>query len=73
MSIGKYVTNPGVIGSAIGALGTAKKTKGMRQDWRRYIVWGVWLAGLALSIAAVAMQEQDDEFALEHRGKAKKK
>ena len=61
MSIGKYVTNPGVIGAAAGALGTARKTQGMRNDWRRYLVWGVWLAGLALAIASVAMQEPDDE------------
>ncbi|MFT4231615.1 MAG: hypothetical protein QM606_02405 [Leucobacter sp.] len=62
MSIGKYITNPGVIGAAAGALSTARRSQSMRKDWRRLIVWGVWLAGLALSIAAVAMQEQDDEF-----------
>lgn len=61
MSIGKYVTNPGVIGAAAGALGTARKTQGMRNDWRRLLVWGVWLAGLALAIASVAMQETDSE------------
>ena len=62
MSIGKYVTNPGVIGSALGAATTAKKTSSMRKDWRRYLVWGVWFAGLALSIASVAMQERDRQF-----------
>jgi len=63
VQIGKYVTNPGVIGSAFGAMTTARRTRAMRHDWRRYLVWGVWLAGLALSIATVAMQEQDEEFA----------
>lgn len=63
MSIGKYVTNPGVLGAAAGALGTAKRTQSMRKDWRRALVWAVWLAGLALAVASVAMQEQDDEFA----------
>lgn len=67
MSIGKYVTNPGVIGAAAGALGTAKKTQAMRSDWRRFLVWGVWLAGLALAIASVAMQERDAEEATERR------
>lgn len=67
MSIGKYVTNPGVIGSLFGALTTAKRTGGMRKDWRRYLVWGVWLAGLALSIASVAMQESDEEYEAEKR------
>ncbi|GAB2549841.1 hypothetical protein [Leucobacter ruminantium] len=71
MSIGKYVTNPGVIGSALGALSTARRTQSMRKDWRRLLVWGVWLAGLALSVATVAMQEQDDEF--EERRKLEKK
>lgn len=62
MSIGKYVTNPGVIGAAVGAVTTARRTQSMRRDWRQILVWGVWLAGLALAIASVAMQEQDDEF-----------
>ncbi|UOQ58196.1 hypothetical protein MUN78_04950 [Leucobacter allii] len=62
MSIGKYVTNPGVLGAALGAASTAKRTAGMRRDWRRLLVWGVWLAGLALAVASVAMQEQDDDF-----------
>ncbi|QBE47901.1 hypothetical protein [Leucobacter triazinivorans] len=62
MSIGKYVTNPGVIGAALGAVSTARRTQSMRQDWRRWLVWGAWLAGLALAIASVAMHEQDAEF-----------
>lgn len=70
MSIGKYVTNPGVIGAAAGALGTARKTQSMRSDWRRYLVWGVWLAGLALAIASVAMQEADaDDVDQERTGR----
>ena len=68
MAIGKYVTNPGVIGSTLGALTTARKTSSMRKDWRRYLVWGVWFAGLALSVAAVAMQEMDREFDSERKG-----
>lgn len=66
MSIGKYVTNPGVIGAAAGALSTARRTQSMRKDWRRLLIWGVWLAGFALAIATVAMQEQDEEYDLEH-------
>ncbi|RGE23663.1 hypothetical protein [Leucobacter sp. wl10] len=62
MSIGKYVTNPGVIGAAMGAVTTARRTQSMRRDWRRFLVWGVWLAGLALAVASVAMQDQDHEF-----------
>lgn len=62
MSIGKYVTNPGVIGAAFGALSTARRTQDMRKDWRRFLVWGVWAAGLALAIASVAMQDTDDEL-----------
>ncbi|MCW2287298.1 hypothetical protein [Leucobacter luti] len=59
MAIGKYITNPGVLGAAVGAVGTARRAGSMRRDWRRYIVWGVWLAGLALAIASVAMQDED--------------
>ena len=72
MSIGKYVTNPGVLGAAFGAVSTAKRTQTMRRDWRRMIVWGVWAAGLALAVASVAMQDQDDEFASD-RAPAKRK
>lgn len=63
MSIGKYVTNPGVLGAAFGAVSTARRTQSMRKDWRRFLIWGVWIAGLALAVASVAMQERDDEFA----------
>lgn len=67
MAIGKYLTNPGVLGAAVGAVGTARRAGGMRRDWRRFLVWGVWLAGLALAIASVAMQDKDreDELAQE--------
>lgn len=61
MSIGKYITNPGVLGAAVGAVGTARRAGSMRRDWRRFLVWGVWLAGLALAIASVAMQDKDRE------------
>ncbi len=59
MHIGKYITNPGVIAAAAGALGTARQSRNMRRDWRRYVVWGVWIASLSLAIAEVAMQEPD--------------
>lgn len=63
MSLGKYVTNLAVVGSLLGALGAAKQAEQMPRDWRRFLVWGVWAAGLALSIAGVAKQEQDEAFA----------
>lgn len=62
MSLGKYLTNFGVIGAVIGALGTARQTQSMPKDWRRFIVWGVWGAGLVLAIAGVAKQIDDEEF-----------
>ncbi|UBH06784.1 hypothetical protein K8P10_002295 [Leucobacter sp. Psy1] len=62
MSIGRYVTNPGVIGSAISVLGVIKRTKNMPADWRRLIVWGIWLGGFALSVAGVAKEEEDRVF-----------
>ncbi|MBC9954272.1 hypothetical protein ICM05_06365 [Leucobacter sp. cx-42] len=61
-SIGKYVTNPGVIGAAAGAFTTVRRTQSMRKDWRIALVWGVWAAGLALAIASVAMQDEDADF-----------
>lgn len=60
IEIGKYLTNFGVIGAAAGALSTAKRTGSMPRDWRRFVVWGVWAAGLALAIASVAMQDADE-------------
>ncbi|EYT52249.1 hypothetical protein H490_0113040 [Leucobacter sp. UCD-THU] len=73
MSIGKYVTNPGVIGAAAGALSTARRTQSMRKDWRRLLVWGVWLAGFALAVATVAMQEQDEEYDIEHEAEKRER
>lgn len=64
MAIGKYVTNPGVLAAALGALSTAKRTQSMPKDWRRYVVWGVWGAGLALAIAGVTMQDRNDELTI---------
>lgn len=62
MEIGKYVTSPAVLGALLGAVGVARKSSSMRKDWRRYLVWGTWVAGVALAIAGVAMQEQDREI-----------
>ncbi len=67
MSIGRYLTNIGVIGALIGALGTMRQTQQMPKDWRRFLVWGVWAAGLALAIAGAAKQEQDEQFAEAHK------
>lgn len=61
IQIGKYLTNLSVIGAAVGALSTAKRTESMPRDWRRLVVWGVWAAGLVLAVAGVAMQERDEE------------
>lgn len=57
MKLGKYVTNIGVISSVIGAYGVYKQTKNMHPDWRRYIIWLVWLLGLVLAIGTVAEEK----------------
>lgn len=61
--VGKYLTNIGVLGAAAGVVSTARRTSTMPQDWRRFLVWGVWIAGLVLAIAGVAMQNRDEEYA----------
>ncbi len=65
MSIGKYLTNLGVIGALLGALGTARQTQQMPKDWRRYMLWVVWAAGLALALAGVAKQAEDEQYEAE--------
>lgn len=67
MSIGKYLTNFGVIGAAVGALGTMRQTQSMPKDWRRILIWVVWGAGLALAIAGVAKQAEDEQYEAEAR------
>ncbi len=62
MSIGKYLTNFGVIAALLGALGTLRQTQAMPKDWRRFIIWGVWAAGLVLAIVGVAKQPADKEY-----------
>lgn len=62
IEIGKYLTNMGVLGAAAGVVSTARRTNQMPRDWRRFIVWGVWIGGLVLAIAGVAMQESDSEL-----------
>lgn len=62
MSIGRFVTNPGVIAAAFGAFGTARQTKSMPKDWRRVIVWGIWAASLLLALVSVVRQVDDEEF-----------
>lgn len=61
VEVGKYLTNFGVLGAAAGVLSTARRTSAMPRDWRRFIVWGVWIAGLVLAIAGVALQGEDEE------------
>lgn len=67
MAIGKYVTNVSVLGALMGALGTARQAQAMPKDWRRFVVWGVWAAGLVLAIVGVAKQADDEEFEAEQR------
>ncbi|HUH53998.1 MAG TPA: hypothetical protein VLZ31_08190 [Microbacteriaceae bacterium] len=63
MQIGKYVTNFGIIGALLGAIGVSKQTKKMPEDWRRYIVWLVWLLGLILTVASVAKDYDENTAA----------
>lgn len=62
MSIGKYVTNLGVLGAAVSALGVLRQTRTMAPDWRRSMLWVVWLAGLVLAIAGVAKRDEDRRY-----------
>ena len=62
MGIGKYLTNFGVIAGLLGALSTMRQTQSMPKDWRRFVVWGVWAAGLVLTIVGVAKQPEDEQF-----------
>lgn len=68
MKIGKYITNIGVISAILGAIGVMRQTKNMPTDWRRFLLWGVWLLGVVLAIAGVAKQEEDRQFAEEQKG-----
>lgn len=61
IALGKYVTNLGVLGAVASAVSTARRTGSMPNDWRRLLVWGVWIMGVVLAIAGVAMQERDQE------------
>ncbi|WP_232299588.1 hypothetical protein [Leucobacter komagatae] len=63
IEVGKYLTNIGVLGAAAGVVSTARRTSTMPRDWRRFIVWGVWAAGLILAVSSVAMQERDEDEA----------
>ncbi|MDA3147871.1 hypothetical protein JSO19_10840 [Leucobacter sp. UCMA 4100] len=54
MKIGKYVTNLGVLSALTGVYGVSKQTKSMPADWRRYVVWTVWILGVVLAIGSVA-------------------
>lgn len=65
MAIGKYLTNIGVIGAAIGAIGTYRQTQEMPRDWRRYLPWAVWALGLILAAASVAKQQDDERYEIE--------
>ncbi|NLA65428.1 MAG: hypothetical protein GX862_05780 [Leucobacter sp.] len=71
MAIGKYLTNMGVIGAAVGAMGVLKQTQSMPRDWRRFIVWLVWAAGLLLAVAAVAKQPEDEAYEAELKQQVK--
>lgn len=70
MGIGKYLTSMSVIGALLGALGTARQTQAMPKDWRRYLVWAVWAAGLVLAVVGVAKQVDDEQHAAELKDRA---
>lgn len=62
MSLGKYLTNLTVLASLLGAIGTARQTSQMPKDWRRVLVWVIWLAGLVLALGGVAKQLDDERY-----------
>lgn len=65
MSLGKYVTNFTVLTSLIGALTTIRQTSHMPKDWRRLVVWAIWLLGFVLAVAGVAKQVDDERLETE--------
>lgn len=67
MAIGKYLTSMSVIGALLAAIGTARQTRAMPKDWRRFLIWGVWAAGLVLAIVGVAKQADDEAYEQEQR------
>lgn len=67
MSIGRYVTSLPVIGAVLGVFGVAKQTQRMPRDWRRIVVWVVWLAGVVLAVGSVAKREEDEVFDKQRR------
>lgn len=67
MSIGRYVTSLPVIGAVLGVFGVAKQTQRMPRDWRRIVVWVVWLAGVVLAVGSVAKREEDEIFDKQRR------
>lgn len=65
MSIGKYLTNIGVLGALMGVISVSRQTRNMPHDWRRYLVWGTWILGLVLAIAGVAKADEDEQYQAE--------
>lgn len=59
MKIGKYLTNLSILSSVGGAYGVWKQSKSMPRDWRRSVLWIVWLLGVVLAVASVAEEERD--------------
>lgn len=60
MGIGKYVTNPGIWGALAGSIGLARKHKRGPADWRGFVPWIVWVLGVVVAIANVAMAENSE-------------
>lgn len=61
MKIGKYITNIGILTSLAGAYGVLKQTRKMPADWRRSVVWVVWVLGVVLAVAQVAKDDEHTE------------
>ncbi len=59
MKIGKYVTNLGILSAIAGAYGVSKQAKSMPHDWRRTVLWAVWILGVVLAVASVAKDNED--------------
>ena len=61
MKIGKYITNFGVITSILGVLAVFRQTKEMPGDVRRYLMWAVWLCGVALAVIGVKKDHEESQ------------
>ena len=57
----KFILNSSILGALFGGVGVVQATRNGPRDWRLILMWGIWLATVAVAIGTVVEESKELE------------